>query len=153
MRATILWATATMAALGVGCRNEPDGALGFELLATCLRVDQAQERTFRTAEEWSRFVASYPGGNAGAPVDFSRSMVAARFDGAGSACVGFTVDGASIADGVTVVRATRHTSPDPCIAVLAYPQLVLAVPRADGPVAFRIADARDTPPGQTPACR
>jgi hypothetical protein len=141
------------AVLACGCTRGDDGAVRFTMLPACLKVEQPQERVYRTAEEWASFQAAHPGGDGGGAVDFSRSMVAARFDGTGSACVGFTVESVSASDGMIVVRATRHTSPNPCIAVVAYPQLVLVLPRRDDAVAFRIADSRDDSAVQIRACR
>jgi len=142
-----------LAVLACGCTRGDDGVLRFTVLPTCLKVEQPQERVFRTAEEWANFQAAHPGGDAGGAVDFSQSMVAARFDGTGSACTGFTVESASASDGTIVVRATRHTSPNPCIAVVAYPQLVLVLPRRDDAVSFRMADSRDNAAVQIRACR
>ena len=139
-----------LAALGFACGAE-DGPLDFTVLPACLKVEQPQERVFRTAEEWTSFQAAHSGGDGA--VDFSRSIVAARFDGTGSACIGFTVERVSASDGMIVVRATRHASPNPCIAVVAYPQLVLVLPRRDDAVVFRIADARDDGAVQIRACR
>jgi hypothetical protein len=141
-----------LALLACACTRGDDGAVRFTMLNACLKVEQPQERVFRTAEEWASFRAAHPGDNGGA-VDFSQSMVAARFDGTGSACVGFTVESVSASDGTIVVRATRHTSPNPCIAVVAYPQLVLVLPRRDDAVSFRMADSRDNAAVQIRACR
>ena len=149
---TLLGVVVGFATVGLACGGE-SGPLGFTILPTCLKVDSPQERVFRTAEEWTSFQAAHPGGDAGGPVDFASSMVAARFDGTGSACAGFTVDDVVERDGMIVVRAVRHTSPNPCIAVVAYPQLALVMPRRDGPVEFRIVDARDEVSAQTRACR
>lgn len=146
-------AMVAVAVLASGCTAGDDGALRFTVLPACLKVEQPQERVFRTPAEWASFQAAHPGSDGGGAVDFSQSMVAARFDGTGSACTGFTVESASASDGMTVVRATRHTSPNPCIAIVAYPQLVLVLPRRDDAVAFRIADSRDNAAVQIRACR
>ena len=107
---------------------------------------------FRTAEEWAAFVRRY-GGTASVPTfDFATTMVAAHFDGTGSACVGFTVEAVEVGDDAVVVQATRHVSPDSCIAVVAYPQLVIAVDRRDLPVRFRIREVTDRTPGVAPSC-
>ena len=141
-----------LAALTFACGAD-DGPLGFTVLPACLTVEQPQEHVFRSAEEWTRFQAAHAGSSSAGPVDFTQSMVAARFDGAGSACTAFTAESVSASDGMMVVRATRHVSPNPCIAVVAYPQLVLVLPRRDDAVAFRIVETRDQAAVQIPACR
>jgi len=85
-------------------------------------------------------------------VDFAQKMVVARFDGGGSACVGFTIEAVEVDGDAVTVQATRHTSPGPCILILAYPQVVLEVPRRDLPVAFRIRDVQSDPPAETRPC-
>jgi hypothetical protein len=142
-----------LAALSFACTAAEDGPLTVTVLPACLKLETPHEAVFRTAEEWTRFLAAHAGGDGGGAVDFSRSMVAAHFDGTGAACVGFTVESVSASDGMIVVRATRHSSPNPCIAVVAYPQLVLVLPRRDDAVVFRIADARDEAAVQIHACR
>ncbi|HUG54846.1 MAG TPA: hypothetical protein VMR21_14650 [Vicinamibacteria bacterium] len=145
------WTAGALAlALLAGCEGGAE-TLTHSVLSVCLRVEQPTERVFRTAEEWRAFADPVARGPVPAP-DFGQVMVAAHFDGTGSACVGFTVESVEESGGEVVVEATRHTSPDPCIAVLAYPQLVLTIERRDLPVRFRIRDVMDRVPGATPPC-
>jgi hypothetical protein len=131
--------------------SETGAALTYSVLSTCIRVEQPTERVFRTAEEWRAFAE--PRAARPVPVpDFGQVMIAAHFDGTGSACVGFTVESVEERADEVVVNATRHTSADPCIAVIAYPQLVLSIERRDLPVRFRVRDVTDRTPGAIPAC-
>jgi Fe-S cluster biogenesis protein NfuA len=148
MRARLL--TAALAFVVAAC--DATEALRYAPVAVCLRVEQPSEQVFRTAEEWAAFVRRHGGAASVPSFDFGTTMVAAHFDGTGSACVGFTVESVEATDDEIVVQATRHTSPDPCIAVLAYPQLVIAVDRRDLPVRFRIRDVSDRMPGVAPSC-
>ena len=134
----------------LGCHGDED-RLAHSVLSVCLRLERPLERVFRTAEEWQTFAGPVARGPVPVP-DFGQQMVVARFDGPGSACAGFTVDGVEADAFELVVLATRHTSPDPCVAVIAYPQLLLAVERRDLPVRFQIRDATDRVPGAGPAC-
>lgn len=127
-------------------------AVRYAPVAVCLRVEQPSEQVFRTAEEWAAFIRRYGAAASVPSFDFGTTMVAAHFDGTGSACVGFTVESVEAGDDEVVVQATRHVSPDPCIAVIAYPQLVIAVDRRDLPVRFRIRDVSDRTPGVAPSC-
>lgn len=132
---------ALAAALAAGCPGKgEEGPVAFSILRTCLRVPQPTERVFTTAEEWEEFLGRYAGAEAPPAVDFGRFVLAARFDGTGSACMVFTVEGVGVKDGQVVVRATRNLSPDPCTAVLAFPQVVVTVARRDLPVVFRIGE-------------
>jgi hypothetical protein len=141
---------AALLALALGACDEPvEDTLAFRLLPTCFQREQSLEATFRSDAEW-RSVADLHRGPLPA-VDFGTSMVAARLDGAGSACVRFSVDSVQRTASRVLVNAARHTSPDPCVAVVAYPQLVLTVERLDLPVNFRIRDVRDNA-GDTARC-
>jgi hypothetical protein len=133
-----------------GC-GEGGDPLTHSVLSVCLRVEQPSERVFRTAEEWRAFTTPVARGPVPSP-DFGQVMVAAHFDGTGSACVGYTVESVEATEDEVIVQATRHSSPDPCIAILAYPQLVLSLERRDLPVRFRIRDSVDRVPGAVPAC-
>jgi hypothetical protein len=140
-------------ALLAGCSAGVE-TLTFARIAACFRVEQPMEKVFRSAQEWEDFhrsAALRPADSVPA-VDFAQKMVVARFDGGGSACVGFTVESADVDDDVVVVRATRNTSPSPCIAILAYPQVLLEVPRRDLPVRFLIRDLRSDPPAESRSC-
>jgi hypothetical protein len=140
-----------LAVLTSGCAESVDGGVPSSVLEACLKVPTAQERVFRNAEDWQRFYAEHTEGGAAPAVDFGRSLLAAHFDGAGSACVGFTLDRVEVRDGEVTIDATRHTSQDPCITVVAYPQLLVVVDRRDTPVTFRIRDVvGPPPPGHTP---
>jgi hypothetical protein len=128
-----------------------DGApVRHSVLETCVRVPGATERVFRTAAEWSAFLAANRGTSPA--VDFAASMVAAHFDGEGSACVGYTVESVEEVDGEIVVRATRHESPDPCIAVIAYPQLVITLDQRPEKVRFEITRVQDRASTSTRSC-
>jgi hypothetical protein len=136
----------------LACANS-GALLAHSVLAVCLRVEQPTERVFRTAEEWRAFADSHGARPSPLPTpDFGQTMIAAHFDGTGSACVGFTVESVEEREDEVVVNATRHASPDPCIAVLAYPQLLLSIERRDRPVEFRIRDVTDRTPGDAPPC-
>lgn len=132
---------------------EADGRLSYSVLQTCLRVTERGDHLFRTADEWNAFKARYRGAATdGAEVDFTRQVIVAHFDGPGSACTGFTVEAVEAKEGALEVAATRLLSPDPCIAVLAYPQVVLAVERRELAPRFRIRDASGTLTGLV-SCR
>lgn len=151
VRAIPQWTFA--AALLAGCPADGE-VLPFKPVGGCFKVEQPAEKVFRTAEEWEEFhrnAALRPPDGAPA-VDFAQKMIVAHFDGSGSACVGFTVESVAVGRGALTVQATRNTSPNPCIAVVAYPQVVLEVPRRDLPVRFRIRDIRKDPPAQPKAC-
>jgi hypothetical protein len=136
------------------CPRDGEGALAFSPLAVCFRVEEPAEKVFRTAGEWEAFhrASALRPSDGAPPVDFAQKMVVGHFDGSGSACVGFTVERVEVGKEAVTVRATRHASPNPCILVVAYPQLVLELPRRDLPVKFRIVDARDAPPASQKAC-
>jgi hypothetical protein len=140
-------------ALLAGCSSGAE-TLSFAPIAACFKVEQPMEKVFRSADEWQDFhrgAALRPADPVPA-VDFAQKMVVARFDGGGSACVGFAIESVEVdGDGVTV-QAARHTSPNPCILILAYPQVVLEVPRRDLPVRFRIRDVQSDPPAETRPC-
>jgi hypothetical protein len=143
-------AAAVALALLHGC-SESDESLDFSVLETCVQLRQPATEVFRSAQAWQDF---YRSSGAGQPpaVDFSRFLVAARFEGTGSACVGFTVEEVVADENGVVVHATRHESPGPCIAVLAFPQLVVAVEVRDLPVEFDVSSVRDEPPAQPRPC-
>ena len=132
-----------LSTLLAACDADGDGPLRFSRIEACFRVREPGERVFTTAQDWAAFHALY-GSGALPSVDFNRSVVVARFDGAGSACTAFTVEGVAQRDGRVEVSMTRHVSPGPCILVIAYPQIVLEIERRDAPVSFSIAEARDT---------
>jgi hypothetical protein len=133
--------------------GEGEGQISHRVVPTCVRVPEATERVFGSAEEWRRFVEEHGGRvSDGGPVDFGRFVLAARFDGYGSACTSFTVESVAAEGGRVTIRATRHLSPDPCIAVLAYPQLAVALDRRNLPVVFRIAESVDRVRGETRPC-
>lgn len=122
----------------------------YSILDACVRVAAPTERVFRTAAEWSAFLSANRGTSPA--VDFTASMVSGHFEGEGSACVGYTVESVEEKEGEIVVRATRHESPDPCIAVLAYPQLVIALESRPANVRFEIARVGDRATPQTRSC-
>jgi hypothetical protein len=138
----------TMAGLAA-CGDAGD-RVDASVLDACVRVQTPTERTFRTSGEWEAFLAANHG--TASAVDFRTSMVAARLDGPGSACAGYTVQSVEEKDGEIVVRATRHENPDPCIAVIAYPGLVLVLPSGPANVRFEIAQARDRVTPETRTC-
>jgi hypothetical protein len=140
-----LIALVTLAACG-----ETGSPVRHSILEACVRVPTASERVFRTAEEWNTFLAANRGTSPA--VDFSTSMVAAHFDGEGSACVGYTVESVEEREGEIVVRATRHESPDPCIAVVAYPQVVIALETRAENVRFEITRVQDRATTSTRSC-
>jgi len=134
-----------LALLAWGCVEGSDGPVPSSVLQACLHVDAPQERVFRDSADWERFYADHTEGGAAPSVDFGRSVLAARFDGTGSACVTFTLDAVVVRDGTVTIEATRRTSLDPCIDVVAYPQLLVVVERRDTPVVFRIRDVSGAP--------
>jgi hypothetical protein len=140
-----LIALVTLAACG-----ETGSPVRHSIVEACVRVPTASERVFRSAAEWSAFLTANRGTSA--PVDFSTSMVAAHFDGEGSACVGYTVESVEEREGEIVVRATRHESPDPCIAVIAYPQLVITLDQRPENVRFEITRVQDRASTSTRSC-
>jgi hypothetical protein len=148
--AGVIGAAGLALALLHGC-SASDESLDFSLLETCVQLRQPATEVFRSVQAWQDF---YRSSGAGQPpaVDFSRFMVAARFEGTGSACVGFTVEEVVADENGVAIHATRHESPGPCIAVLAFPQLVLAVEARDLPVEFDVRSVRDEPPGQPRPC-
>jgi hypothetical protein len=138
--------------LTFSCPGDDAGAVPFTVLDACLRVPTPQEQLFRNAEDWRQFYAEHTDGGTAPAVDFGRSVLAARFDGAGSACVGFTVESVEQKDGRVTIKATRHTSTGPCIDVVAYPQLIVVVERRDRPVTFEIRDVTGPPPAGHRPC-
>lgn len=144
-------ATILLALIASGCEGG-DGPVPSSLLDACLHVDAAQDHVFRNAEDWQRFYDDHTEEGTAPAVDFGRSVLAAHFDGAGSACVGYTLDGVELRDGEVVIDATRHDSPGPCIDVVAYPQLLVVVERRDMPVVFRIRDLIGPPPAAHTPC-
>lgn len=140
-----------LALLGSACAEGGDGPVQSSVLQACLHVGAPQEQVFRNAADWERFYADHTDGGPAPGVDFGRSVLAARFDGTGSACVSFTLDAVAIREGTVTIDATRQTSPDPCVAVVAYPQLLVVVERRDTPVVFRIRDVTGAlPEGHAP---
>jgi hypothetical protein len=140
-----------LALLASGCVEASDGPVPSSVLEACLHVGDPQEQVFRNAADWERFYADHKEGGAAPPVDFGRAVLAARFDGAGSACVSLTLDTVAVREGTVIIDATRHTSPDPCVGVVAYPQLLVVVERRDTPVVFRIRDVTGAlPAGHAP---
>jgi hypothetical protein len=133
----------------LGCEEAVEERLSFRLVAACFQRDQSLERTFRTNAEWQSMADVHRGPLP--QVDFGTTMVAAHLDGAGSACVRFSVDEVQLTRSRVIVAAVRHVSPDPCIAIVAYPQLVLTFEQRDEPVSFRIRDVRDNG-GDTARC-
>jgi hypothetical protein len=135
------------------CPAEPkDQALAFEPVAACVRVSEPTEQVFRSADELRAFFARRGASGSEPSVDFATRMVAARFDGTGSACTGFVVDKAELRDGTVVLSLTRQVSPNPCIAVVAHPQILVAIERRDAPVEFRIRQVSEDPRGRTRPC-
>jgi hypothetical protein len=133
----------------VSCAEPVEETLTFRLLPTCFQREQSLEQTARTAAEWQALASLHRGPLP--PVSFDSDMVALRLDGGGSACVRFSVDDVQVTESRVIVNAVRHSSPDPCILILAYPQLVLAFPQRDLPVSFRIRDVTDNA-GDTARC-
>jgi len=146
-----IWGAAASLALLPGCAGTAGESLDFSVLETCIQVREPSVEVFRTAEAWQEFHRETGSGQPPA-VDFSRFLVAARFEGTGSACVGFTVEDVVGDEDRVVIQATRHESPGPCIAVLAFPQLVVAVPARDLPVEFDLRNRRDDPPSRPRPC-
>jgi hypothetical protein len=144
-----IFATAMACAALLSCAEPVEEALAFRLLPTCFQREQSLEQTVRTAAEWQALAGLHRG--ALPPVGFDSDMVALRLDGGGSACVRFSVDSVEVTESRVLVNAVRHTSPDPCILILAYPQLVLSFPQRDLPVNFRIRDVVDNG-GDTARC-
>ena len=143
--AVLLVALAALA----GCDNS-GSAVSADVLEACVRTRTATERVFRTAGEWEAFLAANDGS---APaVDFPASMVAVHLEGPGSACVGYSVDSVEEAGREIVVRATRHESPGACIAVVAYPGLVVSLRTGPESVRFEIGRVRDEPPTRSSPC-
>jgi hypothetical protein len=141
-----------LAVLTSGCAESVDGGVSSSVLNACLKVPTAQDQVFRSAEDWQAFYAEHTEGGTAPAVDFGRSVLAAHFDGEGSACAGFTLDKVESRDGKVTIDATRHTSQDPCIDVVAYPQLLVVVERRDIPFVFRIRDVAGPRPPGPPAC-
>jgi hypothetical protein len=142
----------SLALLAPGCVEGGQGPVPYSTLVACLHVDAAQEQVFRNAPGWERFYAEHKEGGTAPAVDFGGSVLAAHFDGAGSACVGYTVEGVEIRDGEVTIDATRHTSSEPCIEVVAYPQLLVVVETRDRPVVFRIRNVIGPPPPTHTPC-
>jgi hypothetical protein len=140
-----------LALLASGCEGG-DGPVPSSVLEACLEVEAAQDQVFRNAEDWQRFYADHAEEGTAPAVDFGRSVLAAHFDGGGSACVGFTLDRVETNDGTVTIDATRHTSSGPCIDVVAYPQMLVVVERRDTPVVFRIRDVIGPPPPTHTPC-
>jgi hypothetical protein len=140
-----------MSAAALSCGGGDEGDLPFALVATCLRYPQSAEITFRSNAEWQEANGGY-GKDAAPAVDFTRSMLAARFDGPGSACTSFSVDKVSLQDGRVTVRATRHATTQPCILIVAYPQVVVSIPRREEPVRFVIDSATGASDAPAKAC-
>ena len=140
-----------LALVASGCAEGSDGVVPSKVLEACLHVGAPQEQVFRNAADWERFYADHTEGGAAPTVDFGPSVLAAHFDGTGSACVSLTLDAVAVLEGTVTVDATRHTSPDPCIGVVAYPQLRVVVEWRDTPVVFRIRDVTGgLPEGHAP---
>jgi hypothetical protein len=140
-------------ALLAGCSAGVE-TLTFGRIAVCFRVEQPMEKVFRTIQEWEDFhrSAALRPSDPVPVVDFAQNMVVARFDGGGSSCVGFTIESVEVDGDAVTVQATRHSSTKPCILILAYPQVVLEVPRRDLPVRFRIRDVQSDPPAESRSC-
>jgi hypothetical protein len=141
-----------LALLAPGCGEGGEGPVPSSVLDACLHVDTAQEQVFRNDEDWQRFYADHTEGGAAPSVDFGRSVLAAHFDGAGSACVGYTLDSVELRDGEVTIDATRHNSPGPCVDVVAYLQLLVVVETRDRPVVFRIRNVIGPPPPTLTPC-
>lgn len=150
LRAAVVLLALPMAASG--CLEGSDGVVPSSVLNACLRVEAPQEQVFRNAEDWQRFYTEHTEGGPAPSVDFGRAVVAAHFDGAGSACTGFILDRVEVRDGAITIDATRNAHPGPCIDVVAYPQLLVVVERRDTPVTFRIRDVIGPPPAAHVPC-
>ena len=141
----------TLALPLLACGGDSDETLSFSLVSTCLQYQQPAMRVFRTDAEWQ--AAYRENGRGPAPaVDFGQVIVAGQFDGPGSACTTFSVEEAVVRDGSIVVAATRHQSTQPCIAIVAYPQVAVQLPRRDEPVRFEIREVRGESTGPARAC-
>ena len=150
MRLRTATAAAALTLPLLACGGDDQGPLASSVVSTCLQYPQTTERVFRSDAEWQ---AVHRENNRTAPaVDFAQSIVAGHFDGGGSACTTFSVEDVSLRDGTIVVAATRHLSTLPCIAIVAYPQLVLQLPRGDQPVRFDIREVRGESAGSVRAC-
>jgi len=141
--------TAALALLALSCGGAGREELRFALVSTCLQYAQPTERVFRTSAEWS---AAHRVGQDVPAIDFGANEVAARFDGPGSACTSFSVEAVRVEDGFVVVHATRHASTLPCILIVAYPQVLVSLPRRDEPVRFVINSVSGDAPGPARAC-
>ncbi len=134
-----------------GCAGDSEGDLAFTMVQTCLAFSEPAERVFRDAQEWQE--AHRKNGQGEAPaIDFTRFQVAGRFDGGGSACTSFSVEGVSVEAGEVVVRATRHVSTQPCILILAHPQVLVTMPRREEPVRFVVTEVQGASSGPARAC-
>lgn len=146
---------AAAAAAGLsGCSGTGD-PIRAEVLNTCLRVPAFREQVFRSDAEYRSFALQYPIGTThqDPALDYGSRMLVAHFDGQGSACSGFSVTRVDADDEAVTVHAVRHVSPNPCIAVIAYPQLALAVEARDLPVVWRIRElSGEVPPNGVRAC-
>jgi hypothetical protein len=135
--------------LATSCGSPAREELRFTLVPTCLVFAEPTEHVFRTQAEWA---AAHRPGQEVPPVDFGSSQVAGHFDGPGSACTSFSVESTTVEDGVVVVHATRHVSTQPCILIVAYPQVLVSIPRRDEPVRFAVDTVNGDLPGPARAC-
>lgn len=123
------------------------------LLSTCLRYPEASERTFRSDSEWQAAHREF--GQGPAPrVDFSRSTVAGLFDGPGSACTTFSIEGVVYGDEErgSLIHAVRHVFAGPCIMAIGYPQLVVSLERRYGPARFQVREVGAETSGPARPC-
>jgi hypothetical protein len=143
------WLSAGLALATLSCGGPQGEELSFSLVTTCLFFPVPTERVFRTTTEWT---AAHRPGQGAPPIDFASTMVAAHFDGEGSACTTFSVERVTVEEGFVVVRATRHASTLPCILIIAYPQVSISLPRREEPVRFVFTDVRGDAAGPARAC-
>jgi hypothetical protein len=152
MRRLIIFALALVAP---GCAAGPSEDLPFTLVEACLQFERPTERVFRTEREWLDAHGIPPGQPSPFPAyDFNRDQIAGHFDGGGSACTSFGVDRVVVDDGMLVIHATRYVSTQPCILILAHPQVMILTEKRDEPVRFDVREVRgETAAGPVKACR
>jgi hypothetical protein len=139
-------------ALLAGCAGGDGEPLEFSLVETCVPVRAATEQVFASQDAWRAFYTGNGGKGSPPAVDFSRFLLAARFDGPGSACVGFGVERVELGGDRIDVHATRFAPNVPCIAILAYPQVAVAIEARERPVRWVIRDSPASPPVPSRGC-
>ena len=143
------------ALVALGCPPETEPLRHDVIRDFCVQVPERLEQVFRTESEWLSFLSRRDTEGSRPAVDFGQRMIAAHFEGEGSACTGYTVDNVVERLDEVRVQATRHLFTGPCIAVIAYPQVIVSIENRDLPVRFQIRDVETAqlPEGATRACR